>query len=291
MPTNFVFVKKQQIILVSAGFTILVLLFFFGQTTPPPKANTTPQPATEAAGAAMPVMSTDEVIAKAKKPLAQQQVTRLLALENGVVRGDVKAQQIEVYKELAKFWGDSARQPAISAFYIGEAAKLENSEKNLTFAAHLLLDRVMAEDDAALQTWEGMQAKALFERSLELNPANDSSKVGLGACYMFANISASPMQGIMAIRQVAASNPNNMYAQMMLGMGGIKSGQYDKAIERFLIVVRQQPGNLEAVFNLAETYERKGDKPNAIKWYKSAQQLVGIPEAKNELEKRIKALE
>ncbi len=244
-----------------------------------------------AGAASIPVISTADVIAKAKKTLAQQQVTRLLALENGVVRGDVKAQQIEVYKELAKFWGDTARQPSISAFYIGEAAKLENSEKNLTFAAHLLLDRVMAEEDGALQTWQATQAKALFERALTLNPANDSSKVGLGACYMFGNIAANPMQGIMAIRQVASADSNNMYAQFMLGLGGIKSGQYDRAIERFLKVVNKQPGNLEAVFSLAESYERKGDKPNAVKWYKNAKQLITVPEAKTAIDNRIKALQ
>lgn len=285
--------KKQQTILVSAGIILLVLLFFFGQTTPPPKPNTPAMPTADAGanGAAIPVISTADVIAKAKKPLVQQQVTRLLALENGVVRGDVKAQKIEVYKELAKFWGDTGRQPAISAFYIGEAAKLENSEKNLTFAAHLLLDRLMAEDDAALQTWQATQAKTLFERALALNPANDSSKVGLGACYMFGNIAANPMQGIMAIRQVAATDSNNMYAQFMLGMGGIKSGQYDKAVERFLKVVNKQPRNLEAVFSLAESYERKGDKQNAIRWYKSAEQLITVPEAQKEIENRIKALQ
>ncbi len=291
MPDNFAFVKKQQTILVSAGFIILVLLFFFGQTTPPPKVNTPAQPAAAEASGNMPVISTADVIAKAKKPLTQQQVTRLMALENGVVRGDVKAQQTGVYRELARFWGDTGRQPAISAFYIGEAAKLENSEKNLTFAAHLLLERLMAEEDASLQTWEATQAKALFERSLELNPANDSSKVGLGACYLFGNISANPMQGILAIRQVAAKDSSNMYAQMMLGLGGIKSGQYDKAIERFLIVVKKQPGNLEAVFRLADAYERKGDKPNAVHWYKIAQQLVVIPEAKKEIGDRIKTLQ
>ena len=284
--------KKQQIILVTAGIFLLAFLFFFGQTIPP-KINNKPTQAAAGQGASnaeMPVISTAEVIAKAKKPLVQQQVTRLLALENGVVRGDVKAQQIEVYKELAKFWGDTARQPAISAFYIGEAAKLENSEKNLTFAAHLLLDRVMAEENAALQTWQATQAKLLFEHALALNPANDSSKIGLGACYMFGNISANPMQGILAVRQVAASNPQNVYAQMMLGLGGMKSGQYDKAIERFLMVVNKQPNNIEAVFSLAEAYDRKGDKQNAIKWYTNAERLIAVSEAKKEIESRIKAL-
>src|SRR5436305_713729 len=99
------------------------------------------------------------------------------------------------------------------------------------------------------------------------------------------------MQGIMAIRQVVAKDSNNMYAQMMLGLGGIKSGQLEKAIERFFIVVKKQPQNLEAAFNLAETYERTGDKQNAIKWYKAAEEMVVIPGAKKEIDSRIKSLQ
>ncbi len=281
--------KKQQAILVSGGFILLILLFFFGQTSPA-KTDLPAKPMAEAAGTP-PLITTGEVVLKAKKNLTQQQIVRLLELENGVVRGDVKAQQIKVYKQLANFWGDTARQPSIGAFYFGEAAKLENSEKNLTFAAHLLLDNLMVDTDAAFQNWQAVQAKTLFERSLELNPSNDSSKVGLGACYLFGNISSNPMQGIMAIRQVVEKDSNNVYGQMMLGLGGVKSGQYDKAIERFLFVVRKQPDNLDAVFNLAETYDRKGDKQNAVQWYKVAEKMVAIPEAKKEIEDRIKTLQ
>ena len=74
---------------------------------------------------------------------------------------------------------------------------------------------------------------------------------------------------------------------MVLGMGGKKSGQYDKAIERFNLVLQKQPENLEAIFNLAECFELKGDKTNAIKWYQIAKQLVKVPEAKLALDKRI----
>lgn len=48
-----------------------------------------------------------------------------------------------------------------------------------------------------------MQAKDLFERSLTINPANDSAKIGLGACYLFGEISPTPMEGILKIREVA----------------------------------------------------------------------------------------
>jgi Flp pilus assembly protein TadD len=78
---------------------------------------------------------------------------------------------------------------------------------------------------------------------------------------------------------------------MMLGIGGIRSGQYDRAIERFTTVVHKQPDNIEAVLYLAEAYERKDDKANAIKWYKVAAQKIGIPEAKQAIEERIKTLQ
>lgn len=271
---------------------LLVLLFFFGKTVPE-KTNSPAKPpmATAGASAAMPAASTADVVGAAKKKLTQAQAARVLQLENSVVRGDVKAQQVKVFKQLANFWGDTLAQASIGAFYFGEAAKLENNEKNLTFAAHLLLDNAMAETNPTMQTWEGTQAKALFEKALQINPANDSSKVGLGACYLFGNISAAPMQGIMAIREVVERDSNNIYAQMTLGLGGIKSGQIDKAIERFQFVLRRQPNNLEAIFNLGEAYDRKGDKENAIKWYKAALALVQVPEAKKELEERIKALQ
>lgn len=263
----------------------MIGLYFFGRTTPPvtnsPSANET------TSGTA----TTADILNAAKKDLSVQQVSNLTQLENSVVRGDVKEQQIKVYRQLASYWQDSLHNPQIAAYYFGESAKLENSEKNLNFAARLLLQYIMSEQNPALQTWLATNAKALFEQSLKINPANDSVKVELGACYLFGNISNMPMEGIQKIKEVTDRNPNDMYAQLMLGLGDIKSGQYDKAIERLGLVAQKEPDNLQAVFNLAETYDRKGDKTNAVVWYKKAAAMVNIPEAKQEIEQRIKSLE
>ncbi len=70
------------------------------------------------------------------------------------------------------------------------------------------------------------------------------------------------MKGIQTILEVTRRDSLNMYAQLMLGLGGIESGQYDKAIQRLLKVVHYDPGNLEAVLSLGEAYERIGN--NAI---------------------------
>jgi len=91
-------------------------------------------------------------------------------------------------------------------------------------------------------------------------------------------------------REVAERDPHNMYAQMMLGIGGVMTGQFDKAIDRFKKVIDHQPGNLEAILNLAEAYEQKGDKGSAIQWYERSKQLIKNPEIQKELDARINSL-
>lgn len=273
--------------MVGAGLLLFVLLYSFGKTIPPK------QPVTEAKQeqhTEHQSIKFEEILAKAKEKISPAQNQRLLKLENSVIRGDVKEQQLHVYHQLARFWKDSARMFEPYAYYTAEAAKLENSEKSLTFAAHLFLDNLMTEGQPAMQNWLASNAKVLLEKALVLNPANDSSRIGIGACYLFGNISDNPMEGILAVREIAQKDPGNIYAQMVLGMGGKRSGQFDKAIERFSIVVQKQPDNLEAIFNLAECYEAKGDKANAVKWYETVKTLVKIPEAQKELDKRITEL-
>jgi cytochrome c-type biogenesis protein CcmH/NrfG len=168
---------------------------------------------------------------------------------------------------------------------------LENSEKNLNFAAHSYLEELRGVADHSIQRWMAIQAKDLFTRSLALNPANDSAKVGLGSTYFFGGGGdAPPMEGIMAIREVAERDSNNMFAQFMLGYGGMISGQLDKAAERFEAVTRKDPGNMEAVFLLAETYERLGEKEKAVRWYETARTRVTNPEIIRAIDEKIKTL-
>ncbi|ANI88295.1 hypothetical protein A9P82_02630 [Arachidicoccus ginsenosidimutans] len=281
--------RKQQLIVAGVGLLLFIIILAFGNFIPP-KSSMTAAPMA-AAQQSVPALTTSDVLAAAKAKLSPAEQERITMLENNVVRGDVKDLKIKQYKQLASFWTDSMQNLSLGAFYSGEAAKLENSEQKLTFAARNLLSYTMAEQSMPMQTWMASEAKELFEQALKINPADDSAKVGIGGCYMFGNLSGNPMQEILKVREIAEKNPDNLYAQMMLGLGGVKSGQYDNAVKRFQAVLEKQPQNLEAIFNLAETYDRMQDKANAIKWYKEAGSLMKIPEAKKEIQQRIASLE
>jgi cytochrome c-type biogenesis protein CcmH/NrfG len=282
-------VKKSQIVLVIASVVAVVLLFVFGKVTAPKSAANQAPMAQQDAGAP-PAIHFADILQKARQQLTPEQNQRVLSLENAVTRGDVKDQQIHVYHQLARFWKDSAHVFEPYAYYMAHAAKLENSEKSLTFAAQLFVDNLLTENNPAMQHWLAENAKDLLDKALVLNPNNDSSKIGLGACYMFGNFSDNPMQGILPVRKIAQKDSNNLYAQMVLGLGGKKSGQLDKAIERFQFIVRKDPHNLEAIFQLAETYDMHGDKANAIHWYETAKNMINNDAIKKEIDKRINEL-
>jgi tetratricopeptide (TPR) repeat protein len=277
--------KKQQSILVGSGVVLLCLIYFFGKTIPPKK-----NPGIPAGPAASKEVDISAILAASRQQLTPSQQAHVAQLETAVVRGDVKEQQVKVYRQLAAFWKDSAHLLLPYSYYSGEAAKLENSQKSLTFAAQFFLDGVRRQENPDLQRWMGFQAKDLFERALRLDPNNDSLKIGLGSCYLFGNISESPMEGILKIREVAENHPDNMYAQFMLGIGGMISGQYDKAIERLLKVAQHEPENVEAILMLADAYERKNDKANAVKWYEAGKKLIQNAEVVKEIDERIKTL-
>jgi tetratricopeptide (TPR) repeat protein len=278
--------KKGQYLLLGVGLILFCLVYFFGNTIPPKAA--VAQPATEEADHQH--LTSEQVLAGAKQKLSATIQSQVNSLESAVVRGNVKEQQIDVYRQLAALYRDSAHLLLPFAYYTGEAAKLENSQKSLTFAAHLFLNNLRGQEDPSLKEWMAVRGKELFEKALKIDPANDSLKVGLGSCYLFGNIDENPMQGVQIIREVAERDPENMYAQLNLAIGGMISGQMDKAIERLQLVASKQPQNAEALVMLAEAYERKGDKKSAVAWYEKVKPLVPNAEILKEIDQRIELL-
>jgi tetratricopeptide (TPR) repeat protein len=285
-------VKKPQWITIAVAVFLTTVIFLFGRTVSKKNTSKSTIKSTNVETTTVAGVSTDSILQFARRQLTQEQATKLAMLENSISRGNVKDQKQEVYHQLSHFWKDSVGFFPPYAWYEAEGARLENSEKSLTFAAHLFLSNLQEghDEDAQVIRWKALQAKDLFERSLKINPNNDSSKVGLGACYLFGNISSTPMEGIKMIREVTEKDSTNLYAQMMLIQGSLISGQFDKAITRLQAVNRMHPGNIDAILLLADIYDRTNDKASAIVWYKKSLQYDIRAEVKDLIEKRINDL-
>jgi tetratricopeptide (TPR) repeat protein len=283
---------NKQLVLAAIGLILIASMFFLGRTVA--KKNT-PVADGHNHQAEAATFTIKEYIIAAKQKLTAEQLVTLGKLENSVTRGDVLNQQIIANNQLANFWKDSIHSFEPYAYYLSAAAKLENSEKNLTFAAQLMLDNLRTEQDGAKLNWKAEQAVQLFEQAIKLNPESDDLKIGLGSCYIFGRgRTGKPeetMKGIQQLLAVVRKDSANMKAQMILGIGGFLSGQYDKAIDRLTKVVKAEPNNLEAIAYLADANANKGDKAEAIKWYRIMKRVSNNPEYGKEIDDRIKLLQ
>ena len=277
--------KKPQFIVVFLGLLLLSILYFLVPKSKKIESSASSQTVANES------VSSQSILDGAKLSLNGEQKIALLSIENQLVASKTVADSLKVYKKLIQYWSDSVQRIEPYLYYTYSAALLENTEKSLTFAAQLLVNNLTTPDaPPALQKWMALNAKVLLEKALVINPINDTSKINLGACYLFGNISDNPMQGILKVKEVVDKNPQNTYGQLILALGGKKSGQYKKAIERFLIIIKLEPNNIEAMVNLAECYELTNQKNSAIQWYTVVREKVNIPAAKEAVTKRIQEL-
>lgn len=295
--------KQPQWITIGIAIILTVSVFIFARRVPEKKLVAEKHSANDGhdhGDSEIALISIDSVLNVIKKQLNPQQFVTLAEIEKPITGGNaavggqaLRDQQLKAYHQLEHFWRDSIRYFPGYAWYNAEAARLENSEKTLTFAAHLILNNLQEghDPDPAMIRWKGLQAKDLFERSLKINPDNDSSKVGLAACYIFGNVPAPPMTGIKQIQAVLKKDSTNVFALMVLVKGSLMTGQFENAINRLNTVCRVQPDNLEAVLLLADLYEQTGNKKAAVEWYRKSLLYIKRPDMREVIDQRIRELE
>ena len=245
---------------------------------PKPVANETPS-----ATHSMEPASFDSILSAARASLPSHADEEIKVLENKVTATRDSSRMAVLFDTLGRLW-QGHNQPPVAAYYYLQSGKLDNSEKKLTFAAQLFLGLARQAHSEAMQAWAGSMAVDGFSRALEINPNNDTTKVGLAECYIGLG---ETMQGVLLLREVTTSNPENIPANLILGQQGIVSGQLDKAMGRFEKVLKAEPDNVEALLGLAEVYKSKGNKEKAIELLERTKKIMNNPEFSKDIDKYI----
>ena len=246
--------------------------------TAPAAAQTAARPASN--------VTVEAVSAPAKTAIGAQLTVKIEGLENQLKKASGDAEKLSLNKQLAAAW-DDVDQPAPAAFYYTAVAKSNNSFDAWLTAGNRYNDAFKITQDTALTPAFITGAVEAFTNALKLKPQSLDAKTGLGVADV--NGGASPMQGIGLLREVIAQDPENVNANLNLGLFSMKSGQFDKAIERFKTVIAKKP-DFESYFYLAETYKQLGRKPEAIAAYEKCKQMMPNPVFGQRIDQYIKEL-
>lgn len=77
----------------------------------------------------------------------------------------------------------------------------------------------------------------------------------------------NPMEGITILREIVADDQDNVDAHYWLGVFSVKSGQYDKAIERFNRVMTIEPNYLAAYIDMGGLYMEMDSAQKALYYF------------------------
>ncbi len=261
---------RKQILVIVTAIAVTVVLYLL------------PQQKKEEAGRKTETgNSFNSLLAQAKGQLKSEELVPIEKLEADLAKDQGNLLLLD---SLGKMW-DIALFPIVSAHYFEQIAIKRPEEKNWLNAAYRYFDAFKGTDDSIMRSMMVEKAIASYQKVLELNPANLNAKTDLGVCY--AEGTAEPMKGILLLREVVEKDPNHSNAHFNLGVLSVRSGQLDKAIERFEKVLAAEPDRVEARYLLGRTLIQQGQSQKGIEHLQQIKKYTSDPQVLEEVNKLI----
>ncbi|SDM16700.1 Tetratricopeptide repeat-containing protein [Daejeonella rubra] len=279
--------NRKQIIVVGSVAVLMGLMLSLdiqGLVKPGEGEGATAKAAAPAASTVK-AISLDEVSLTAKEGLTaslKSQISDLEAQLKSASEGD----KLDLYKKLAQQWDDVNLSTPSSLYYEMIAEKTPDFNSWLK-AGDKFTDAYQQSMDTLIQPALVQKAISSYQKADKIKPNTLEVKTGLGIAYVTGT--PNPMQGITLLLDVVKQDPKNLKANLNLGLFSMKSGQFDKAVERFKTVIAIAP-SAEAWFYLASSYESMDKNADAIAAYLKTKEIAADPNMSQFVDRKINEL-
>jgi len=262
---------RNKILLIGGGLVVFVLLYFA------PKIKSEATVAAEAEKSA--AVAVDENI--------RLDVYLRTAIKNLSSEDKQQMDRQQSADSLLNFWS-TRKRPDLAAHFSEEKALQTNKAEDWFLAGNRYYYSVQFVGDKTEEPLLVQSAVRCFKKGLAISPDNTDAKIMLASCYVENGV--DPMKGIAQLREIEKTDSNNVKLQLSFAFFSLKSGQTDKAINRFKKVLRIDPGYLEAYLHLADAYEQQGNKEGTIEMLELYASKTDDAMARLEVSKYIKQL-
>ena len=206
--------------------------------------------------------SIDNLMLEAKSSLNAVQLQEIALLDQELKNSTTDSLLISNHKRLSAKWYDFG-YPSIAGFHAEEIAKLENTEEAWSMTGttyNLCIRNAHSQKERDYCTEKAVEA---FENSISINPDNISNRINLSLAYVDNPPKDNPMKGILLLRALNESNPQNVQVLNQLARLAIRTGQNQRAIERLTTVLSIENENPIAICLIAQAYENNGEAEKA----------------------------
>lgn len=261
--------NKSQWILISAAVVLFAVLYFGFDTKPSKQKEIEKERATA-------FTSTDinSLLVDAKSGLPAQATASLAALESDLEKAPADSAKAESYKQLSSLWYQ-LEKPAIAGYYAEKVAEIVRDEAAWSIAGTTFSLCLQREQEDKIKSFCTEHAVQALEKAASLNPGNIQHKVNLALVYAENPPKDTPMKGILMLVDLNKQFPDDVLVLTQLGRLAIKTGQFDRAVQRLSRAVELAPDNQQAACLLAQAYEGMGDAAKAAEFKSKCEKSSG----------------
>ena len=211
--------------------------------------------------------SMESLLEDAKSHLTPAQTAQVNEQEQLLEKAASDAEKVAVMKRLSGLWYDFGQIP-VAGGYAEQIAGIENADTSWSVAGATFYNGLVTSQDATIRSYCADHAVKAFESAASLNPDQAEHRVNLALVYAENPPPDNPMQAVLMLRDLEKKYPENPAVFNALGRLAIKTGQWQRAVDRLEKAWSLDKKNQNTPCLLAKAYEGLGNSIKANEFAK-----------------------
>lgn len=210
--------------------------------------------------------SFETLLSEARAVLSPQSTEENAKLEEQLKIASTPAGQSEVLKKISAFWYQQ-KQIAVAGGYAEQVAQIDQTAESWSVAGGTYFNGLIAHaGDARLSEYCASHAVKAFESAVSLAPEQVEHRVNLALVYAEKPPADQPMKAVTMLRDLEAKHPDAPAVYNALGRLAIKTGQWQRAVDRLEKAWSLDNKNPNTPCLLSKAYEGLGDVEKSEKF-------------------------
>ena len=249
--------KKAQYLALLAALVLFAGLYFGFSTKP------SNQKVVERSSSAQGESTAFEMLrGNAQSTLTTTQSTQIAELEQQISSAANDTERMGLLKRLSGLWYSFGNIP-VAAGLAEQAAELENTDEAWSVAGGNFFNGLVATQDPTIRDYCASHAVKAFENAASLAPEKVEHRVNLALVFAENPPPDNPMKAVLMLRDLESKYPDQPSVYNALGRLAIKTGQWERAIERLEKARSLDKTNPNTPCLLAKAYEGAGNTTKA----------------------------
>lgn len=259
--------NRQQLLLIGGLALAGTALFVFGKKTALQTESRNSEKLQQ-------TISDQSLILQAKKSLSEEAKKQAEKLEAIIKKASTDKEKSASLVQMADLW-DKNTQWGIAGLYYDSAAKIAASSELTALAGTRFLAAADMAEDSTLRPYLSQRALQSLLKATEIAPEDLNVQAEYGNAL--ALLGDNPMAGIQKLKDITQKDSLHLKANFHLAQLSIRSGQFDKAINRFNLINRHYPAFPDAWLGKGEAWYNLQNVPEALKALETYKALVKDP--------------